>query len=167
MFGQCDPRFVFGAVRKSSDYTPCTYFPNGYYTHGGCVVDIHISDWPWEHRCYDQGTWQVAHECVHLLDPGYGGSSNFLEEGLATWFQDESRFHDNMVKRYISRTTHPLPYHTAKQLVLRCRPQLIAAVKGIRSSGIRLRDISADMLAAHLPNVDKETVERMCARFSS
>src|SRR5580700_8302970 len=33
----------------------------------------------------NRALFQLAHECVHLLDPGAGGANN-LEEGLATHF---------------------------------------------------------------------------------
>ena len=39
-----------------------------------------------------------------LLDPGVGGSATFLEEGLATWFQDEPKFHTEEVRAYIERS---------------------------------------------------------------
>ena len=36
--------------------------------------------------------WQLAHECLHLLDPWNervdGRPANWLEEGLAAWFQN-------------------------------------------------------------------------------
>ena len=168
LFGKCDPRFVFGTVVKSTNENnvPQTYFRGRYHTNGNCVVDIHISEHPWENCVHGQGTWQVAHECVHLLDPGIGGTANVLEEGLATWFQDEPCFHDDKVRRYIqTNSSHSPPYHEAKQLVLRCMPELIAAVKELRASGIRIRDITADRLASHLPNVDHETIKRLCDRF--
>lgn len=164
MFGPRDPRFEFGTIRKSEDNIPCTYFPRGYYEGGGCVVDIWIGDWPWDHCSYDQGTWQVAHECVHLLDPGVGGTTNFLEEGLASWFQGEQQFHSDIVKRYIARSKHSPHYKEAKDLVLRCMPQLTPAVKEIRSSGMRIRDITIAVLAEKL-DVDSDTIEKLCARF--
>ena len=69
-FGPCDPRFKFGSVQKSQNNIPHNSFPNGYSEDGGCVVDICIGAQPWKHCNYGHGTWQVAHECVHLLDPG-------------------------------------------------------------------------------------------------
>ena len=165
LFGPCDSRFVFGTIRKSEDNTPRTFFPNNYYTNGGCIVDIHISDFPWEHYSPDQGKWQVAHECVHLLNPE-SGTTKFLEEGLATWFQNEPRFHDDAVKQYIKRNTKTNgSYASAKNLVLHCMPQLAVAVKGIRKSGIIIRDISPDMLAARLPHIDRNTIDSICAKF--
>ena len=105
IFGPCDPRFVFGSIKKSTDKddVPCTNFPNGFHLEGGCVVDIHISECPWQNCYHNQGTWQVAHESVHLLDPGEYGTATVLEEGLATWFQNETKYHSGVVREYIKR----------------------------------------------------------------
>ena len=168
IFGPYDRRFVFGSIKKSidKDDVPHTNFPNGFHVNGGCIVDIHIATWPWDNCSRDQGTWQVAHESVHLLDPGVSGSANFLEEGLATWFQDEPKFHIEAVKRYIERgVTHTPPYVVAKELVGHCMPNLVPVVKDIRSSGMRIRDITADVLFHRLPTVDRETIEHLCNRI--
>ena len=168
-FGPCDQKFVFGTIKKTpyEDDVPHTNFPDKFHTNGGCIVDIHISKWPWQHECRDQGTWQVAHESVHLLDPGPLVTTNNLEEGLATWFQDESKYHIDEVKRYIERgIQHSHNYLLAKELVRRCIPHLTSAVKEIRISGVRIRDITAQVLAPHLPNVDSRTIEQLCERFS-
>ena len=84
-----------------------------------------------------RGGWQIAHECVHLLDPTPRGGSNFLEEGLATWYQNEPYFHNEQVKIYIGRNTKSLPdYIEAEQLVRKCIPEgLLPAVKEIREHG--------------------------------
>ena len=165
MFGRSDARFLFGTVCQSMN-DPCTHFPNNYHTNGGCSVDIHIGNLAWAKLLCHQSTWQAAHECVHLLDPVQAGGANFLEEGLATWFQDEPRFHDDVVKQYIARNSpHPERYNTAKRLVAQCMPTLIVAVKVIRKSGVRISDICPDVLAAQLPNTDSETIANLCARF--
>ena len=55
---------------------------------------------------------------VHLLDPGEKGTANVLEEGLATWFQDEPAYHDEEVRRYIANNEkHPPAYLEAEELV--------------------------------------------------
>ena len=160
-------RFVFGTIRKSADYTPRTFFPDKYHTDGGCIVDIQISDFPWEHCSPDQGKWQVAHECVHLLDPGIVGTANYLEEGLAAWFQDESRFHDDTVRQYIARNTTTGLYALTRDHVLCCMPQLTRAVKEIRASGKRTREISPDVLDGRLPQIDWKTIESLCVTFQT
>ena len=171
MFGPRDPTFVFGTVRQSEDRSPRTHFPGNYHTNGGCVVDIHVGKNPWEHCCYDQGTWQIAHECVHLLDPQVDGSVNNLEEGLATWFQDDMQYHDKRVKQYIARdraapkTPVREIYAMAKRLVDQCMPDLFPAIKVIRETGTKIEDIEVAALAAHLPQADTRTIETLCARF--
>ena len=168
ILGPFDRRFVFGSIKKSinEDGVPHTNFPGGFHFNGDCVVDIHISSWPWENRSPDQGPWQVAHESVHLLDPGVGGSATFLEEGLATWFQDEPKFHIDVVRAYIGRgVTHTRHYKVAKELVSSCMPTLIPVVKEFRSQGVRIREITADILSPRLQTVGRETIERLCTRM--
>ncbi len=120
-FGRRDPRFVLESLKKSSG-PPKLHFPNTYSPRDGCVVEIQISEWPWENQSSDQGPWQVAHECVHLLDPAPYGSVNVLEEGLATWFQDEPQFHDDAVRNYIEqgKQSHAPNYLEARNLVRHC-----------------------------------------------
>ena len=132
-------------------------------------MDIHISQEAWDERLIDQATWQVAHECVHLFDPGLLGTANCLEEGLATWFQDERRYHDEGLHRYIAiaERTHRPSYRQAKRLVLHANPDyLLPAVKRIRESGTRIGDITADVLVRELPGCEPRTVEALCNRYS-
>ena len=166
IFGQRDPRFLFGTIGMSDDGRPRTHFPGRFHFGGGCSVDILITQYPWEHRSPDQGPWQVAHECVHLLDPREKGTANILEEGLATWFPDEPAYHDERVRRYIANNNKlPPAYMEAQDLVRRSLPDMLQAVKTLRASGVRIGDIKADMLAPLLPHAETGTVERLCEPF--
>ena len=172
MFGERDKKFVFGHIVKApTDHDkPHTCFPKGYHLKGDCVVDIRISRRPYEQRSLldrGRGAWQVAHECVHLLDPIEKVGSTFLEEGLATWYQNEARFHDDLVQRYIERNTQRCPaYVKAERLVRECTPEkLISAVRKIRAQRIRISEIQPAKLSQHLSNVDEITLERLCESF--
>ena len=169
MFGPCDSRFVFGTVRLTTnkDDKPQTYSPNQFHRGGNCTVDVHISRCPWENLFPDQSVWQVAHESVHLLDPGKLGT-NFLEEGLATWFQDEPRFHNKDVQCYIPKAIgkHSVLYVEARELVRHAIPhRLCSAIKELRASGVRIPDIKADVLGPHLPHVSDATIKQLCVPF--
>ena len=166
IFGPRDPRFVFHTIKHSED-GPYTNFPQNYYLNGGCLVEIFISSRPWERRSLGQGPWQIAHECVHLLDPGLLNSSNILEEGLATWFQNEPKFHDEQVKSFISMCNISPNYLEAQDLVRSNLPNILYAVKLIRASGVRIRDIKADRLETLLSGVAPGTIERLCAPFEN
>ena len=88
------------------------------------------------------------------------------------WFQDDSQFHEDNVQKYIAhnlacKTLRPKSdaYATAKQLVSKCMPDLISAIKNIRANGIRIHEIDSDMLIARLPNIDRQTIEKLSSKF--
>ena len=171
LLGPRDSRFVLGTIgladcKEPDGENPRTYFPNGYSLCGGCVVDILITKCPWERFSPDQGRWQVAHECVHLLDPVIGGTANVLEEGLATWFQDEPRFHSTAVRQYIQKNTgHTPKYLRARDLVRSYAPDLQRAVKTIRSHGVPISSIMPELLIHHLPQMKLEDSKELCLMF--
>ena len=173
LLGERDQNFLIGSIAESThqEDVPQTYFPLGFRTDGGCVVDIQISSFPWRVRSPSQGTWQVAHECVHIMDPGEA-ETNVLEEGLATWFQDELAFHTNPVRAYIENKERNREfaglnknYFNARELVRACMPQLGFAVKEIRSSNVKLREVSSEVLSNYLPNFDRNIVDSLCNKI--
>ena len=106
--------------------------------------------------------WQLAHECVHLLDPWHpgldGGPTNVLEEGLATWFQNwcvpEAEFHEGA-------------YATAEKLVEPLMPELAEAVKRIREDRkIRIGETNADILCDYCPRVETDIARKLCEPFA-
>ena len=170
IFGPFDTNFVFGSIKGpiGNDDAPQVHFPDGYDRAGGCVADIRLSAYPWENCRCGQGGWQVAHETVHLLDPVPRGEATVLEEGLATWFQDEPEFHDNEVKRFINQqSNHTVPYLEARDLVRSCMPGLLSAVKELRFRHVAISEINADLLGRKLQRGDVKTIERLCSRFSA
>ena len=167
MFGPPRAGFLFRSIGRSTDRFPRIFYPLVNPVNGMRVVDIHIGRRAWDRCSPDQGPWQVAHECVHLLDPVNSGESTYLEEGVATWFQNKPEFHSEAVRRYIERNAQRVEtYIEAEKLVRACMPQLIPAVRAIRASGVRISDITADELAPHLPGVDRGIAERLCTRFT-
>ncbi len=124
-------------------------------------MDIWVGAEPWECCDYGYGTWQVAQECVHLLDPVEGGP-NCLEEGLASWFQNSRQFHNSdEAEQYIKKINdYGTNYQCARALVCCCMPQIISAVKEIRSSGTRIGDITTKALTEKLNDVDRNIIER-------
>ncbi len=107
--------------------------------------------------------WQLAHECVHLIDPWNTKrecrQSNYLEEGLATWYQ-------NTIIQNI-----PLDpvYEEAKSLVQPHMPQLAATIKHLRTEHkARISAIDApDLLLRHCPDMDTKVADRLCQRFET
>ena len=105
--------------------------------------------------------WQLAHECVHLLDPWCetidGRPTNFLEEGLATWYQNSE------VPKAVC---HEGLYAIAERLVTPLISELPEAVKHIREERkMRIGEITPEVLCAFCPNIDSGTSRKLCDRF--
>ena len=117
-FGPRNPDWTLGAVRRnpSGDYPRIHLYPETGY------VDIFLSS------RLDEGDlpailYELAHECVHVLDPNPVQEGTYLCEGLASWFQVQES--ENM------RPTDPR-YVQALEAVERLMPRLRDAVRDRR-----------------------------------
>ncbi len=107
--------------------------------------------------------WQLAHECVHLIDPwnieAEGRPTNYLEEGLAAWYQTT----------IIQDIPMNPPYDEAKSLVEPYMPDLASVIKHLRTN--HNLPISAvgdpDFLLNHCQEMDLKVAETLCRRFPS
>ncbi len=94
------------------------------------------------------------------------GECNVLEEGLATWFQNEPIYHFTHVQRYIAIVDRlPSAYAEAQGLVRTNLPDVLIAVKTLREEGGRISDITVERLAPLLKDAQTQEVERLCIRF--
>ena len=178
MLGECDKRFVFTSIERSTlpSGGPQTPYPGDPGPNSQRSIHIQISKSAWGSCSYDQGAWQVAHECVHLLDPVPFGEATFLEEGLAAWFQDRPRYHVESMEECVIRAGIACSpgddYTLAKVLVCRCMPELTEVIKELRSPIVKISDIDADMLASGLKragraDINEETFAHLCTKFHS
>ena len=181
ILGQRDCTFQFMGVFPSDSDAPHIYF-NKSYDPNGCPVYLMIGKSAWQdmldgyseaegysglrkYQCC--GIWQAAHETVHLMDPRQKDGTSILEEGLATWFQDEYDCNDKMLSSYRKCYTNEGDnYATARNLIISCGPEkLCRAVKNLRRDGTKIGDISASDLQCHLKDADRELLEHLCSEF--
>ena len=108
--------------------------------------------------------WQLAGQCAHLIDPWNieteGQPTNYLEEGLATWYQ-------NTIIQNI-----PLDYPEqakAKSLVESHMPNLATTIKHLRTNhNLRISAIdNPDLLLRHSRDMDTKIAEKLCQRFET
>lgn len=107
--------------------------------------------------------WQLAHQCVHLIDPWNieteNRPTNYLQEGLATWYQTT----------IIQNIPLEPPYDEAKSLVEPHMPELAATIKHLRTK--HTARISAiddpDLLLNHCPDMDTKVADRLCQQFET
>ena len=106
--------------------------------------------------------WEIAHECVHLLDPKIPAPTTFLEEGIATWYQNfkirpariepsqpwreaEVLVHPFMENGYLRKTIRPL----------RLQPE----------HPVRICDITGELLAQFAPEIPTDVAARLTRPF--
>ena len=77
-FGPRDPSYTILGVEFHDD-SPCIWFPGNRHHVAVQLSTVTLAR-------FGHIVFQLAHECVHLLDPAPGGT-NVLEEGLASMFQ--------------------------------------------------------------------------------
>ena len=106
--------------------------------------------------------WQLAHECLHLLDPWNkkvdGRPASWLEEGLAAWFQNS---------RVPEAEWHEGRYALAEDLVSPLMEELPNAVKLIRRKlALRISEITPKVLQDNCLGVSQEVAQKLCQPFN-
>ena len=168
LLGPRDSNFTYVGleIETTQNATPQIWFPHtGHpeYESGKRSKHIIIRLTESAQSNANVATWQLAHQCVHLIDPWQieveGRQPNFLEEGIATWYQNT----------IVQGVPYDRPYAEAKTLVEPYMPELNAAIKHIRTQhNIRISAIDdPDLLLRHCPEMDAKSAENLCRRFES
>ncbi len=169
LLGPRDPKFTYVGLEfdTTPDAKPHIWFlKTGYPGHETDIDPTHITIRLTEAAQNDANLaiWQLAHECVHLIDPWNtereGRPSNYLEEGLATWYQNT----------IIQDITNTLPqYVEAKSLVEPYMSELAGTVKHLRTEhNLHISAIDdRDLLLRHSPEMDTKVAERLCQGFET
>ena len=158
LFGPCDPTHFLNSIKTKGDFD----FPHPCYhtvaVEGKTPIDIQLSknvigD-------FELAKWQLAHECVHLLDPWYStwGPTNFLEEGIATWFQNYKV--DEKLVGFV--------YGKAEWMVKGSIGSLAPAIKNIRHDyALRIGEIPPTVLADNCHGLPIYQAQMICERIPS
>lgn len=154
LFGPRDPLFsVVGIeIDATPDASPCLWYPNsGIAPDDPTKRPRHVVIRLTSSALTDpaRARWQLAHECLHLLDPWCervdGRPTNWLEEGLAAWYQN-SRVPEARCREGL--------YKLAEDLVMPQMDKLPDAIKSIRRElSLRISEISSGVLQSYCPRV--------------
>lgn len=140
IFGRRDTRFEFGRILLGEG--PHIYFQ---IDSSRGPVDIYLTKAAVESQDELWDRWQLAHECLHLIDP-HEDPTNVLEEGLATWYQN-TRVPRNSVQQCRA-------YVEAEGLVKPFMNTLPVAIRRIRKEHrLAIGDIPANVLIQYCPEV--------------
>ncbi len=168
LFGPRDSKFTYVGLEidttqnaKPRIWFPHTGYPGNESEERSAHIVIRLTQSA--HSDANIAIWQLAHQCVHLIDPWHieveGRQLNFLEEGIATWYQET----------IVQGVPQDPVYVEAKSLVAPFMPELAATVKHIRTQHkIRISDIDdPDLLLRHCPEMDTKVADDLCQRFET
>ena len=105
--------------------------------------------------------WQLAHECVHLVDPSFSPPTNVMEEGIATWFQNR-KVENKFFMQFAGSA-----YATAERLVspLMNDGYLPEMLRLLRRNGTSIGKVTSEQLVRVAERIDLTTAEALTARF--
>ena len=146
-----DDKYMLGDIYYHRD-GPEIFYPYG-KTYSKKIIDIRLGDNAVNNL--KLSLWQLAHESVHLFDPSGFINANYLEEGIATWYQ---------MKIY----SFPLTiskYQLAKDLVEKHSGVILPGVKKLRSQGYKINSISVQQLQNM--GIGMSDADKLAQRFNS
>ena len=155
MFGPRNPNFEFGGIKQGEKgEDPHIRFRRD---ASGGVVDIYLTENALEDPDKTWAKWQLAHECLHLIDP-HKNPTNVLEEGLATYHQN-----DKVPRKCVISKC----YVDAESLVKSFMKTLPDAIKRLRKEcSVAIGDITEDVLIQYCPEVGARA-QALTASFNS
>lgn len=167
-FGQRDRSFTLLRIdiNRTPGAGPCIWYPDSGIPPGDSErrsKHIVIRLGPTALTSPVRARWQLSHECVHLLDPWNpkvdGRPTNWLEEGLAAWYQNS---------RVPEAENREGLYAIAESLVTPLMGKLPKAVKHIRENRrVRIGEMRPDLLQAHCPGISEDASWKLCQPFDN
>lgn len=151
-FGPRDKSFTIVGI-EFRDGVPRVWFPGNC---GHVVVQLGLTAMQDPNRAI----FQLAHECVHLLDPA-SGTTNNLEEGVATHFSLE--FMQSQLG--VSYQTGDPKYDNACSLVRSLLAVRNDVVKELRRLHGPLRGITAQQISAVCSGLNSSIAQHLASPF--
>lgn len=157
LLGQRHTQWILGTIRLDSDT------PSIHLWRVERVVDIRLSrDLVDQDGAFQlpRALWQLAHECVHVLEPTLRGTARVVEEGIATAFQE------SMIP--LAGNDAGSKYEAARQLVERYWDPLIGTVRSLRERGVLLSTMDYGVLRPLLPpEIPDEALAELTKHFET
>ena len=142
-----DPSFSLREITNKGDDPPRVAVSEENKT-----VDIYLSPDLWGHIV---ALWELAHECVHCIDPYECDKTSVLEEGLCVSFQMKQM--NKLLSKGMPQQTPTPFYKKAWEIVQNYEPEIWDVVKDIReNTHTRIRDIEPEMLCNRIPKMTRE-----------
>ncbi len=105
---------------------------------------------------------ELAHECVHLLDPVALGKASVFEEGVGTLFAIE--YAQRFDQLYYPPTSN---YTTAAGLAKEALNACPNMIRSLREAGTRFTDFTPQQLHSECPSLSERICDVLCTRFAA
>lgn len=164
ILGPRDKAFALGDI---AGHPPGTDVPEIYLRPDGRTVDIRLGANAMTGMHGGRlAKWQLAHECVHLIDPHFPPPTNVMEEGIATWFQNR-KVEEQCTKFFMQ--FGGIAYAAAERLVAPRMNDgyLPERLRLLRQSGGRIGRVTSDDLMGDATRIERTTAMALTARFGS
>ena len=164
ILGPRDEGFALGDIVR---HPLGTNAPEIYCRPDRRTVDVRIGTYAMS-GAYDGhlAKWQLAHECVHLIDPNFCPPTNVMEEGMATWFQNRK-----VEEPFVTVFTQfgGSAYDAAERLVapLMNDGYLPERLRLLRQNGARIGRVTSDELMGDATRIEHPAAMALTARFGS
>ena len=110
--------------------------------------------------------YEMAHETVHLLNPGVLGTANNLEEGVAVAFSIYAQeYYDVKVQRPSPNNQDEVEYHIALSLVESLPDGALASAGRLRRQFGRLSAVMYEDLLELYPDLDHGLANLLASKF--
>ena len=152
LFGDRDPSFKLGEICRAE------WGPEAYASNNIINIALHNNIMKNGHFEEELTKWQLAHECVHLLDPVNDmGVANVLEEGLATCFQN-NKFGDKLSKN----SEYRKPECIVRKYGIN---QISYKIRYLRGRGVSLKNITIQQLLDEPTKISQKDAEILIKNF--
>lgn len=106
--------------------------------------------------------YQLAHECVYLLDLVVFEVASVFEEGLATLFSTE--YARQLQPNYLPSEAK---YDAAAKWAQEALTSSSSAIRELRGQGIRLSDFTPQQVRSVCPELSERICELLCTNYAA
>ncbi|MFH1118048.1 MAG: hypothetical protein V1792_29355 [Pseudomonadota bacterium] len=153
-YGQRDRSFTLLGI-EFCDQNPQIWFPGNC---GNIIIQLSLS--VINHKV--AALHELAHECVHLLDPVPLGGASVFEEGVGTLFAIE--YAQRFDQSYYPTVSN---YTAAAELVKEALDICPNVIRSIREAGTRFTDITPQQLRSECSDFPQRICDILCKRYAT
>ena len=162
-YGKRDKSWTLLGVEFTTAKQPQVWYPYSQDNEKFLIIQL-----TQKASCNDkEALFQLSHEVIHLLSPAGGGvKTNVFEEGLAAYFSVQFLKQQgfDVSDKYIGITAYKEAYNAVASLY-ELEEDADQRIEMLRLENSNLSGLSEEQIIQAFPNIDKDLVARLVAKF--